>query len=130
MLKKILYIALVGVVVGGAYGYYLWNKAPTKTVDKKADFTLAATDLATQYSDAIHLGKIMEVKGKIAAIEIEKEVTNITLETADPMTAISCEMEKGSENPAVKTGDMITLRGQCDGKLSDVVLTRCIVVNQ
>lgn len=128
MLKKILYIALVGVVVGGAYGYYLWNKAPTKTADKKADFTLAATDLATQYSDAIHLGKIVEVKGKIAAIETEREVTNIMLETADPMSAISCEMEKGSESPSVKTGDIVTLRGQCDGKLSDVVLTRCIVI--
>lgn len=128
MLKKVLYIVVVGVVIAGAYGYYLWNKPIPKTADKKADFTLAAADLATEYSDAIHLGKIVEVNGKITAIETEKDATNITLETADPMSAISCEMEKGSENPSVKTGDLVTLRGQCDGKLSDVVLTRCIVV--
>ena len=128
MLKKILYIALVGGVVGGAYGYYLWNKPALKMSDRKTELTLAAADLATQYKDAVHLGKVIEVTGTMATLETQKDVTNITLETGDPMTAISCEMEKGAEIPPAKTGDVVTLKGQCDGKISDVVLTRCILM--
>jgi hypothetical protein len=128
MLKKIIYIALVGGVLGGAYGYYLWNKKTDKMVDRKTDLTLVAQELATQYSDAIHLGKVIEVKGTVSEIETQKDVTNITLETNDSMTSISCEMEKESENPSIKTGDLVTMKGQCDGRIADVVLTRCIVV--
>jgi hypothetical protein len=128
MLKKILYIALVGGIIGGIYGYYIWNKKVDKMSDRKGDFILTAADLAKQYSDAIHLGKVLQVTGTVANVEAEKDVTNVTLETGDTMTAISCEMEKGSEAPSVKTGDVVTMKGQCDGRISDVVLTRCIVV--
>ena len=128
MLKKILYIALVGGVIGGAYGYYLWNKKADKMADRTTQLTLNASDLASQYSDAVHLGKVIEVKGTVAAVENGKDATNVSLETTDPMTAISCEMEKGAENPTAKAGNVVTIKGQCDGKISDIVLTRCIVL--
>jgi hypothetical protein len=90
--------------------------------------TLSANDLVSQFDNAKHLGKILVVKGKVAEIATENDITNITLETGDPMAAVSCEMEKGAPTPSVKAGDEVTLKGQCDGKLSDVVLTRCILV--
>jgi uncharacterized Zn ribbon protein len=130
MLKKILYIALLGGVIGGAYGYYLWNKKADKMADRTTQLTLSAGALASQYSDAVHLGRVIEVKGTVSAIENGKDATNISIETSDPMTAISCEMEKGSENTTAKTGDLVTIKGQCDGKISDVVLTRCIVLEK
>ncbi len=128
MLKKIIIAGVVFAVIGGSVGYYLWNKPVAKMGERDADLTIAATDLATQFDNTKHLGKVIEVKGKIAQIETEHDVINITLETSDPMVAVSCEMEKGAESPSVKMGDEAILRGQCDGKLSDVVLTRCIVV--
>lgn len=130
MLRKIVYVALVAAVIGGSYGYYLWNKPIQKTSNKKADVTVAAADMAAQYSDALYLGKIVEVKGTVSNIETANGISNITFETAEPMVAVSCEMEKGSENPNIKVGDEATFRGQCDGKLSDVVLTRCILIKK
>jgi hypothetical protein len=130
MLKKILYIALIGGAIGGAYAYYLWNKKADKMAGRTTQLTLNASDLASQYSDAIHLGKVIEVKGTVTTVENEKDATNVSLETTDPMTAISCEMEKGSENTTAKAGDVVIIKGQCDGKLSDIVLTRCIVIGK
>jgi hypothetical protein len=128
MLRKLIYAALVVGVLGGAYAYREWNRKPESSSEKKADITITAADLTTQYDQAVHLGKMIEVKGKVSSIETENGVTNIALETADPMAAVSCEMEKGSQVPTVKQGDEVTLRGQCDGRLSDVILTRCVLV--
>ena len=128
MTRKLIYVALIAAAIGGAYGYKEWTRGHESSATKKPDVTITAMDLATQYNDAAHAGKIIEVIGKVALIETADTVTNITLKTADPMTAVTCELEKGSPAPSANEGDEITLRGQCDGKLSDVVLTRCVVI--
>jgi tRNA_anti-like len=128
MLKKILTGVILLGAVGLGVGYYMWNKPVESTTTKSVEISLTAGDLASQFDNAKHLGKVIEVKGKITEITTENDITNITLETSDPMTAISCEMEKGTATPSVKAGEEVTLKGQCDGKLSDVVLTRCILI--
>ncbi len=128
MLKKFLFIGILLAILGGGYGYYMWNKKTPTTASRDLDITITATDLASQFDNAKHLGKVLAVKGKIATIETENGMTNITLETEDPLVSISCEIEKGSETSSVKVGDEVTIKGQCDGKLTDVVLTRCIIV--
>ena len=130
MFKKILIIGSILAVVGGIYGYSEWNRKPASTESKKADKTLTANELAAQFDNAQHLGKVLEVSGKIASVETQNGVTNIVLETSDPMISISCEMEKEGETPSVKMGEDVVLRGQCDGKLTDVQMTRCIVLKR
>jgi tRNA_anti-like len=128
MLRKIVLVGIVLGIIGGGYGYYMWNKKTPTTASRDLDITLTAAELASQYDNAKHLGKVLAVKGKIAAIDTENDVTNITLETDDPMVSVSCEIEKGSDMASSKVGEEVTIKGQCDGKLTDVVLTRCIVV--
>jgi hypothetical protein len=129
MLKKTLLISILLAIVGGGYGYYVWNKKTPMTASRDLDITIDAADLINQYDNTKYLGKVLAVKGKIATIETQNDVTNITLETADPMTAISCEIEKGFDTSFAKIGHEVTIKGQCDGKLlTDVVLTRCIVM--
>ena len=128
MLRKIVLVGIVLAFVGGGYGYYMWNKKTPTTASRDLDITITAADLASQFDNAKHLGKVLAVKGKIATIETDNDVTNITLETDDPMVSISCEIEKGFNTASSKVGDEVTVKGQCDGKLTDVVLTRCIVV--
>ena len=128
MLRKVLLIGVLLAIIGGGYGYYMWNKKTPTTASRDLEITITAADLASQFDNAKHLGKVLAVKGKIAAIENENDVTNITLETDDPMISISCEIEKGFNTSSSKVGDEVTVKGQCDGKLADVVLTRCIVM--
>ncbi len=128
MLRKILLIGLVLAVIGGSYGYYLWNKKTPSMSSRDAMLTIGANELGSQFDKDKHAGKVISVKGKVASIETENETTNVTLETEDPMVSISCELEKGAATPSVKTGEEVTIKGQCDGKLMDVVMTRCIVL--
>jgi hypothetical protein len=128
MLRKLIYAALIAGAIGGAYAYSEWTRGHKSSATKKPDILITAMDLATQYSDATHPGKIIEVTGKVAAVEVADTIINITLKTTDPMTAVTCEMEKGSPTPTCKEGDEVTLRGQCDGKISDVNLSRCVVI--
>lgn len=129
MLRKILLIGVVIAVLGGTYGYYMWNKKTPSMTFREAILTMGANELGSQFDKDKHAGKVISVKGKVATVETENETTNITLETDDPMVSISCEMEKGSAIPSVKAGDEVTIKGQCDGKLTDVVMTRCIISN-
>ena len=128
MLRKILLIAVILAALGGGYGYYMWNKKPATMISRSADITMTANDLAVQFDKDKHAGKVIMVKGKVSAVETNDETTNITIETEDPMVSISCEMEKGSATPSVKEGDEVALKGQCDGKLTDIQLSRCIIV--
>ena len=128
MLKKLLIFGLVAAVGGGIYGYKEWNRKAESMATRKPDATLAATDLATQYSDAVHLGKVIQVSGKLASSIVENGKTSLTLETGDPLTAVVCELDSTVQISSVSTGNNVVLRGQCDGKLTDVQLSRCVFI--
>lgn len=128
MIKKMLLLGGILALVGGSYGYYLWNKKTPTTASRNAEIIITANELMTQFDNAKHTGKVLAVKGKVSAIETENGITNVTLETEDPMVSVSCEMEKDADISVLKEGDETTIKGQCDGKLTDIVLTRCIVV--
>ena len=128
MLRKILLVGVVLAVLGGSYGYYMWNKKTPSMSSRDALLTIDANELGSQFDKDKHAGKVLSVKGKVASVETENETTNVTLETEDPMVSISCELEKGAATPSVKAGDEVTIKGQCDGKMTDVVMTRCIVI--
>ena len=128
MLRKILLTGLVLAVLGGSYGYYMWNKKTPSTASRDAELTITANELGSQFDKDKHAGKVLSVKGKVASVETANETTNVTLETEDPMVSISCELEKGAATPSVNKGDEVTIKGQCDGKMADVVMTRCIIL--
>jgi hypothetical protein len=128
MIKKILLVGVLLAAIGGIYGYFLWNKKAGDTAAKKTDLIISASDLATKYEDALYLGKIVQVKGKVSTVETENGIMTITLDSGDPMAAVTCQIEEGTTPPSVTEGNEVTFKCQCDGKLSDVVLTRCVAV--
>ena len=128
MLRKILLTGLVLAILGGSYGYYMWNKKIPSMSSRDTTLVITANELGSQFDKDKHAGKVLSVKGRVTSVETEKETTDVTLETEDPMVSINCEMEKGAATPSVNIGDEVTIKGQCDGKLMDVVMTRCIMM--
>ena len=57
MLRKILLTGLVLAVLGGSYGYYMWNKKTPSTVDRDADMTITANELGSQFDKDKYAGK-------------------------------------------------------------------------
>lgn len=83
-MKKIGLIAIVLVILAGAAAFivykYVYNKPHPDYVKEKADLTLAAKRLWTDYSmnkaiaDPKYTGKIIEIKGSIMRVETVKNL--------------------------------------------------------
>lgn len=133
-MKKILIVLLVLALAGGAVGYYLYNKPVASLENKKADMSVTAEQLLTDYeadetaANDKYLGKIIDVSGTVSNITTEEGKQKITLDTGNPISAIICEMEATDADAAVKTGDPVHIKGLCSGYLSDVILVQGVLV--
>lgn len=139
MLKKILILGSILVVIGGGVGYYLWNK-PHASIGTP-DVTTTATELAAAFGkdeDAAtkkFMGDaskslIIQVSGKVLEIKNDTSGIALALETGDPINGVSCVLDKFTKQPRTdyKVGEEVTLKGICTGKLSDVVIDRCVPI--
>lgn len=133
MIKKFLPVALALVLVGAALGYYYYNKPVASLERKKADVTIAATDLLNAYAEdeasanTKFLGKIVEVTGPVSLVTDEGGKVKVYLDAGSPMSAVICELAAGPM-PDLKTGGIVTVKGLCSGYLSDVVIVQSHIV--
>ena len=139
MLKKIIITGVILAALGSGYGYYLWNKPHAEI--GKPDVVTTATELATEFGkdEAAATKKFMgdasktliiQVSGKILEVKNDTSGIALTLETGDPINGVSCVLDKFTAQPRTdfKIGEDITLKGICTGKLSDVVIDRCVPI--
>jgi tRNA_anti-like len=137
MIKKVLLFGLVALVIGGGVGVYMWNK-PHEAIGK-ANFTTTATELAAEFgkdeaaATKKYVGQdgkmiVIQVSGKIADVKNDTSGITIGLETGDPMNGVSCVLDRFTKQTKTdyKVGEAVTLKGLCTGKLSDVILDRCV----
>ncbi len=139
MFKKILQFALIVILIGGGIGYYMWNK-PHETIGKP-NLMVTATDLVGEFDndEAEAMKKyvggdgktiVVQVSGKIVAVKNDTSGITIALDTGDPLNGVSCVLDHFTKHPRTdfKVGDEVKLKGLCTGKLSDVVIDRCVIV--
>lgn len=137
MIKKLLIFGCIAAVIGGGVGFYMWNKPHAEI--GQPNFTTTATALAAEFAaDEVkatekYVGSmdkmiVVQVSGTIASVEKDTSGTSIGLETGDPINGVSCVLDKFSKQSKTdfKVGDAITLKGICTGKLTDVVIDRCV----
>lgn len=137
MLKRILQFGLIALVIGGAVGYYLWNK-PHASIGK-ADITTTATEISADFdkdeNEAMkkYVGQdgktiVVQVSGKISDVKNDTSGITIALDTGDPINGVSCVLDRFTQQPRTdyKVGEEVKLKGLCTGKLSDVIIDRCV----
>ena len=139
-MKKILLIILALGLVGGAVGFYMYQKPHKDMAKEKAQHTLSAMQLIGAFGQneaeatTKFSGQIVEVSGTISAIVPGDDKTiQIMLSSEDPMSSVSCNMQDDRDKilaTKVKKGDQIVIKGQCSGYLMDVVMDRCVIVNK
>lgn len=135
MKRTLLYgIALV-VLLGGAVGYYLYNKPHQDMRRATPAFKLTAAQLFSEYdadeaaANEKYLGKVIEVSGEVRSVDRGEEGRiAVTLESGHPMFGVVCELDELSEPKRTEfaAGEQVTFRCVCTGKLMDVVLNRCV----
>ncbi len=137
---KIVKLTLVVLVVGiGAviYGIRMYNKPHLDVSTHKAEYHIRAMALIRSFreneqeSNQLYLNKVLEVTGKVKSLTTDNDETVIVLGVTDDPETVRCVMTGMREMPGrIKVGNEISIRGICTGYLLDVVLVRCIVVNQ
>ena len=136
-MRNKLYSVIVAVLgIMGIYVWYLYNKPHLDLRSASPDFTITASLLFSEYNenekfaDDRYIGKVIEVSGIVNSIEIEGEtISKITLATDDPLSEIQCEMVNNTIEH-VNRGEEVTVRCMCTGKLIDIILNKCAILNK
>ena len=136
--KKILLILFITVMAAAGYGLYLYTKKPSDTRTASASFKLTAAELVADFNkdetaaNLKYLDKVMHVKGKVAEIKLDVTTGQATviLDGGDPMAAVTCSFynEEAGAVKALFQGTEVIIKGKCTGKLMDVVLNQCSIV--
>lgn len=136
---KVLLLLVVLALSGGAGIYWYSFMRPHQNMLKvKPEYKISAKNIFSEFSEdetkanLKYLGKIVELTGKVAAVKISDNQTAIVLE--DESFGVSIYMDSAfcSTNHQILTAispeQTVTIRGQCDGILSDVVVSRAVII--
>jgi hypothetical protein len=134
-MKKILSALLVLGLLGGAYGYYLWNKPPESMAKKTADLGIPAATLFAEFkageeaANAKYVGKIVAVSGTVLESKNVDGTTKVSLNAGADGASVLCEFDPQTQHArtAFAVGESVTLKGECSGADLDgtVMLSRC-----
>jgi hypothetical protein len=135
MSKRIVIILfLVLACIIGAY-YYTQRDFRNDIVNKEALFQLDAKALIAEYemgeahANDRYLGKTIAVNGTIRSVEREGGEVTIFLDAGDPLSEVVCEMNMNvaQDYSDYRTGDQVVIKGECSGKLMDIILVNCVI---
>jgi len=135
--KIVLPIIFLSIVVA-VVAYNVYNKPHVDVADAKADVTVTAENLFSEFSnDEIkantqYLDKIIQVQGLIQNLKVENELGVVTLKTEDDFGTVQCNLSRDATSNfrLLKENDLVTIKGICTGYLMDVVLVKSEIVNQ
>ena len=79
-----------------------------------------------------YLDKVIAVKGIIADIKIDSSTgqASVILDSGDPLSAVTCSFYNDEIGAVQKLsmGTEVVIKGKCTGKLMDVVLNNCSII--
>lgn len=114
---------------------YMFNLKHTDMAKAKPDFVITAPVLEKEFEDnepaasKRYINRILEVTGMIVSVTpSDNNNLNISLKTGSDISSVICTLTAIRDPSRFKTGEEITLRGECSGFLMDVLLNNCAVV--
>jgi hypothetical protein len=133
--KSVLALFAIIAVAVVLFGLYKYNLKPKDLQKVKPDFVITATDLLKAFesdengASAKFVSKVVEVNGTIQSVKPgENGALTISLNTGNDISSVLCTLQGNAEPVNFKTGEQITIRGNCSGFLMDVLLNNCVVV--
>lgn len=128
-----LLVVLLSIAAGWAY--YLYNKPHRNVAGVRPVTEVDAAGLYAAYkkdetgADKRFVGKVIEVKGIIIAVQLTDSTANIRLGTGDADAAVSCDflVGKGAKPDLPSKGSSVVIKGRCTGFLEDVNMVDCVV---
>lgn len=125
VLKRVIIIAIVGVIVAAGIGLYLFNKPHRNVQAAEADYSLSSSQIVNEYLQDIEAAnskyltadgdsKILEVTGKIAKISenYDGQIV-ILLKNNEDKAGVSATLSGNIDEEAsmIEIGETITVKG-------------------
>lgn len=134
-MKKILWVILLLMILLAGVGVYVFNMSPTSTIGNQAiDVNMNAAALYKAYSsnemagNKKYIGKIVLTEGEISEISTDEMGASVfLLEAGNAPGGVLCTSGKDENLSQYKVGDIVKVKGQCNGMLMDVVLNKCVI---
>jgi hypothetical protein len=135
MTKKVIIVVGILALLGVAAYVYVFNK-PRISVDTP-DFLLSANSLIDEYerdedeADKKYLGKVVQVSGTVTEVLEQGDAFVLLMGDSTPVSRVSCSLQEKQDTMAygLRPGDELTVKGICTGRLLDVVLVDCLIVD-
>ena len=136
--KTFLLVFAIGLIAAGAVYYYVFIYSAThrRSAADKECIVVSAVDLVKAYqaneaaSDNKYLGQPLQITGVVS--EVKKDSTGtvmLTLKSDDAFAGVSCTLNKtGNSLPTI--GATVTVKGFCNGFLSDVSIGDAVIDNK
>ena len=132
--KIIIAIALIAAIAFGVYYYvFIYSSQHRRQVQSETGIVITSDSLVAKYqadeklANSLYLNKAVVVTGILLSIDKNQEgKTTLVLGHTDSFSNVSVTMI--STAPITqKVGESITIKGLCNGSLSDVVITDGVV---
>jgi tRNA_anti-like len=142
-IKIVLFVVLFIAVSAILAALIMYNKKHTDTSKAKPDFIITSTALQKEFQDnetmasTKYIKKVIEVSGTITSVtSSETKNLNISLKTGNDESSVICTLATINDPSMFKTGNEITIRGECSGFTQlfqgepplDVLLNNCSAV--
>lgn len=136
---KAILVTIVALIVVFLVSYLYLRYMPAKNIEKiHADYTITATALANEYSEAVeesdkkYIDRIITVSGTISNISTDQNQALVfILNDGSTDVGVLCTIDQTSAKKALNytAGDKVTIKGMCTGMLFEVVLNKCIIID-
>jgi hypothetical protein len=134
-MKKIILSILVLALVGAAGVYYyafVYSKNRKIDMVNAEAITVESNALVKAFQEdptnKNYLGKVLMINGTVSATgNAQTGQRTITLSSDDPFVGVFVTLDS-TELSTVNMNQKVTLKGMCEGILTDVVITSAIVV--
>jgi len=128
----VVFFFAVGIILASLYVFNMKHKDLQKT---KPDFVITAVSLQKAFEDeekaatVKYVNKILEISGTIESVKTgEGNILSVNLKTGSDFSSVICTFPPKTDSAQFKTGNQITIRGECSGFLMDVLLNNCTVI--
>ena len=143
-LKRILIIAVIGIIAAAGVIWYLFNMKYDDTKDVQADFTVSAIPFINEFkaneaaANLKYVEKIIVVNGSVSALEAVDSIMNVKMiDTATGSYAIfAFQPQDVAATKTLKEGDQVSIKGSCSGgtfssilEVESISFKRCTLVN-
>lgn len=145
MKKRIFIVGLIAALAGLLFGLYKYFQPVPGVANLETHFYLSAPALFNEYlenevrADSLYVRKILEVSGVVIDKSEEWKmvdgdsllVQSVLLDGGDGMTGVACQFAELPPESAwneIQIGSSIRVKGECNGMLFDVVLSRAILL--